>query len=41
MFFDDMVTKENPDFLQALTNKGVNLVDLNFCVLVSKSFGNQ
>ena len=39
--FDDKMTKENPDLLQALTNKGVNWVDLKRSEFVSKSFGNQ
>ena len=34
--FDDKMTKENPDLLQALTNKGVNWVDLKRSEFVSK-----
>jgi hypothetical protein len=35
------IINENPDFLQALTNKGVNLVDRKDGVFMLKSFGNQ
>lgn len=39
LFFSLVVKeiKETPDFLQALTNKGVNLVERKFFALVSKS----